>query len=258
MALVIRACSIITTRHRKKPTRQIVKRVPKIISPWEAILLFTIVFSCLTTPTYGVDITLEWDPNTEPNLKVYKVYYKTGSPGPPYTGLGAWEGKSPIAIDAVNVPVGSLCRFTFTGLGDNQPYYFVVTAYNTEGFESDYSNEVGFNYDSDGPYEYPTMYDIWPCKAEPGTIVMVSGSRFGDTQQDSVVHIGPEYFGTGHQKIKFWSDTIMWIRIPFTKKSCDWFKHGDGEYRKHKLWMTVDGTDSNKKTLKVLKPASCP
>jgi hypothetical protein len=45
------------------------------------------------------------------------------------------------------LPVGSLGdpnnpAYTLTGLDDNESYYFVVTAYDDEGFESDYSNEV--------------------------------------------------------------------------------------------------------------------
>ena len=36
---------------------------------------------------------------------------------------------------------------------------------------------------------------------------------------------------TVEHRIIFWSDTVIGITIPFTKKSCDCFIHGDGEYK---------------------------
>ena len=33
------------------------------------------------TPAYARDVTLAWDANSEPNLKGYKIYYKTGLAG---------------------------------------------------------------------------------------------------------------------------------------------------------------------------------
>jgi len=79
---------------------------------------------------------LEWDANTETNLAGYKVYYKTGSPGPPYDGVGQVEGDSPI-------DVGNVTEFYFNSIDFRaKDFWFVVTAYSTEGFESGYSNEV--------------------------------------------------------------------------------------------------------------------
>lgn len=231
------------------------KRVPKIISPWEAILLFTILFSCLTTPTYGVDITFEWDPSTEPDLKGYKVYYKTGSPGPPYRGTGAWEGESPIEVNADDVTMGNISVFTLTGLEDTQVYYFVVTAYDEKGFESGYSNEVCFIY---LPHE-PVIHQVIPNSTPPShsgnpQYAKIRGLSFGQTQCTSTLHIGGKTWSEGHPKIELWSDTKIKIRIP--KYKCEWF--GDREFRNRKIWVTVGGADSNKKKLEVSKPATCP
>jgi len=55
-----------------------------------------------------------------------------------------------------------------------------------------------------------------------------------------------------------WTDTLIKVRIPFNNKDCAWFKDGDGEYRKKKVWVTVDGVDSNQKIIRVLKPDTCP
>ena len=95
-----------------------------------------LIFSlCLFTPSHALDVTLAWDANTESDLAGYKLHYKTGSSGPPYNGTGALEGYSPI-------DVGNVTEFTIHGLSDGVTYYFVATAYDTEGLESDYSNEV--------------------------------------------------------------------------------------------------------------------
>ena len=55
--------------------------------------------------------------------------------GPPYNGTGAEEGPSPVTV-------GNLTTKTLTGLTNGQAYFFTVTAHDTAGFESDYSNEV--------------------------------------------------------------------------------------------------------------------
>ena len=72
----------------------------------------------------AADVTLAWDPNSETDLAGYKVYYGT-SPGT----YGA-----PISM-------GKRTTFTVNGLSPGT-YYFAVTAYNTSGLESGFSNEV--------------------------------------------------------------------------------------------------------------------
>jgi hypothetical protein len=73
----------------------------------------------------AADITLVWDPNSEPDLAGYKVYFGTAS-----RTYGA-----PITL-------GKVTTYTVTGLTPGRTYYFAVTAYNTAGLESGYSNEV--------------------------------------------------------------------------------------------------------------------
>ncbi len=98
-------------------------------------LTLTSILALIATPAHSADVTLAWDPNSEPDLAGYRVYYKEAFSGPPYNGTGATEGDSPI-------DVGNVTEFTLSGLTDGVTYFFVVTAYDTEGLESDYSNEV--------------------------------------------------------------------------------------------------------------------
>ena len=76
----------------------------------------------------GNTVTLAWDANTEPDLAGYKVYWGRSS--------GKYE----------NTPVPTVApsanpTFTTPAL-PNGTWYFAVTAYNTTGMESGYSNEV--------------------------------------------------------------------------------------------------------------------
>ena len=106
-----------------------------ILSLCIALMVSAVIFFFCIASGYAMDITLQWDTNTEPDLAGYEVYYKTNSSGEPYDGTGATEGDSPI-------DVGDITTFTLHSLADGVTYFFVVTAYDSEGLESDYSNEV--------------------------------------------------------------------------------------------------------------------
>jgi fibronectin type 3 domain-containing protein len=75
----------------------------------------------------GPSLNLNWDPNTESDLKEYRVYRRTGS-----TAYGA-----PVAT----VPKGTT-SFAASGLTPGVTYLFTVTAVDTSGNESLKSNEV--------------------------------------------------------------------------------------------------------------------
>ena len=72
-------------------------------------------------------ITLIWDPNLEPDLEGYKLYY------------GNETGVYPYVID-----VGNMEICTVADLKQGETYYFAATAYNAAGLESSYSNEVAY------------------------------------------------------------------------------------------------------------------
>lgn len=97
----------------------------------------------ITSTVFAMDVTLQWDANTEPDLAGYKIYYDMNS-GHPYEGTGATEGDSPVTIiltqDENSDP--NLVEFTIRGLPDSGTKYFAVTAYDDQGLESGYSNEV--------------------------------------------------------------------------------------------------------------------
>jgi hypothetical protein len=76
-------------------------------------------------PGLVTQATLEWDPNNEPDLAGYKLYYGLAS--------GSYE---------TTIDVGNQTTYTITDLDVGEIYYIAATAYNTSGLESGYSNEV--------------------------------------------------------------------------------------------------------------------
>ena len=93
---------------------------------------------------YTTDVTLAWGSNSEPDLGGYFIYYKTGASGTPYNGTGAVEGNSPIQVPIADLDNPAFPEYTIHGLSDTETTYFVLTAYDTDGNESGYSNEVSY------------------------------------------------------------------------------------------------------------------
>jgi PKD repeat protein/predicted secreted protein len=104
---------------------------------------------------------------------------------------------------------------------------------------------------------YPVIEARNPRKAYPGDKIAIKGYNFGAEQGNSIVHINGKTFDSSSPRIRLWSDTKVKIKLPGeVAYDCDWFK---GEaYRNRSVWITVEGEDSNKKRVKVLKPDTCP
>ncbi len=90
------------------------------------ILFVLLAFFIFNISAGAKDITLTWDPNNEPDLSHYIVYWgvSTGN----YTE------------DSGNI--GLVTEHSVTVPDDGQIYYFAVTAVDDAGLESDFSNEV--------------------------------------------------------------------------------------------------------------------
>lgn len=100
--------------------------------------IFSAVFVSVVmfySPCCAATVSLSWDANTESTLAGYKVYYIADSYTLPFDGTGAVEGASP-------VDVHNQTTATVSGVDLNRTYYFAVTAYDTSGVESPYSNIV--------------------------------------------------------------------------------------------------------------------
>jgi len=86
------------------------------------ILFATLLFSSIDSVA---QLRLAWDPNTEPDVAGYWIYYGTASRSYTYS-----------------IDVGNVTTYTLQGLTQGVTYYIALTAYDSANNESDYSNEV--------------------------------------------------------------------------------------------------------------------
>ena len=91
-------------------------------------LILFFLMTLIPVVVFAESITLQWEPNTETDLAGYKIHYGETSGGP-----------YPFVAD-VGKPDPT--RYTVTELIVGKTYYFVATAYDLDGNESDSSNEV--------------------------------------------------------------------------------------------------------------------
>ena len=98
-----------------------------------SFFIITVLFFFVAATANAYDVVIAWDPNAESDLAGYKIYGSEGSPGPPYDLLDTYS------LDDID-PDNPACQIS--DLDDSLKYYFVVSAYDLAGNESDYSNEV--------------------------------------------------------------------------------------------------------------------
>jgi len=111
----------------------------------------------------GDSVTLAWDANVEPDLMGYKVYW----------GVASRTYGTPVEVLLTSLTNPNSPSYTVTGLA-NGTWYFAVTAYNTAGLESGYSNEVWTTV-SVGPAPPTGLYIVEPIAFDmTGTTVRIA------------------------------------------------------------------------------------
>jgi hypothetical protein len=91
-----------------------------------------LILAIFALPALAWDVTIAWDPNTEPKLDGYTVYFARYSPGPPYDYIGD--------LPLSSLPNPNYPSTEITSLEDGVEYFFALTAYDTESNESAFSN----------------------------------------------------------------------------------------------------------------------
>jgi hypothetical protein len=86
---------------------------------------FLFLLLALAGQARAEQVSLAWDANTEPDLGGYKLYYGTAA-----------QAYSQV------INVGKNTQVTVSNLSQGVTYFFAVTAYNLQGAESEYSNEI--------------------------------------------------------------------------------------------------------------------
>ena len=108
-------------------------------------ILLTVILSLLTCwsgQASAADVNLAWNACTWQGVAGYKVYYGTGS--------RAYK----TSLDVLNVT-----SYAVTGLTDGT-YYFAVTAYDTSGVETGYSNEISITVGTPGTGRLPAPVNV--------------------------------------------------------------------------------------------------
>jgi Malectin domain/Fibronectin type III domain len=99
-------------------------RVALGLSLW----IFGLLFFVLSSMAAAASVTVAWDAVSSPEVAGYKVYY--GNASQTYSS---------------SVNVGNTTTAALSGLDQSEVYYLAVTAYDVDGNESDFSNEVMYD-----------------------------------------------------------------------------------------------------------------
>ena len=94
---------------------------------WFVLLTLSLLVFSIPNSSGSTQVTLEWSPNSEPDLAGYRVFLREEGQSYDYTNP-SWEGTD------------TTC--TIYNLDETKTYYFVARAFDTEGLESGDSNEV--------------------------------------------------------------------------------------------------------------------
>lgn len=101
-------------------------------------------------------VTLEWAASPDPGITGYKLYYGTQS-----------------GIYSEILDIGGNLEAELSGLAAGSTYYCNVTAYNSSGLESPFSEEFSFSYDPPVAVTYPTDQLVLLDAAGTGGPMMV-------------------------------------------------------------------------------------
>jgi hypothetical protein len=148
--------------------------------------LFTVLLIFPYSEGHSAQVTLTWDPNSESDLAGYKIYYGTAS--------GNYQWKT---------DVGNVTIYTQSGLDIGGTYYFAATAYNTQGLESGFSNEVVYTAPS-CTYTISPSSASFPASGGSGNVLVTTqaGCNWGTSAAASWVTVNSGS-GTGNGTMSY-------------------------------------------------------
>jgi hypothetical protein len=152
-------------------------------------IFFIAALSFCGTAMGSQDVTLAWDPSGDTNVVGYAIYYGTNSSN--YTARLDAGGNSAISV---------------SGLTEGVTYFFVVTAYDATGDESDPSNEIAY--------------------IVPGVLFLIPGANRGDPMRINFPVAFPHWYELqATTDLQSW--TTIWQTDPVFYNG--WFEYVDFE-----------------------------
>ena len=139
-------------------------------------IIFTLIFVLsIVSISFAKDIRLTCDPNTESDLAGYRIYQSNTS--------GTYN-KTTDKVSEVMIAPNTQPFFDITDLiEDGRIVYFVATAFDTEGNESDFSNELAYTVQDTTAPQPPTMLNLVQQIANALTNISNNGLKVVVTQQ---------------------------------------------------------------------------
>jgi len=114
-------------------------------------LMVVLIILLATLSAQSAEVTFGWDPNTESDLAGYNLYQSATS--------GSYEaGVNAISVTCAPKADKDCVSYTLENLEDGT-YFWVITAFDTEFNESDFSNEVSLSIDSTAP-DAPASFTV--------------------------------------------------------------------------------------------------
>jgi hypothetical protein len=108
-----------------------------------SFLLLAAMIASSPLASYGADVVLSWDQNPEEELAGYNVYYGTSS-------RTYFDNVFKLPKESLVEADGRVSYEFSEPLMPNMTYYFAITAYDSSGYETDFSNEVQFPWPEGG------------------------------------------------------------------------------------------------------------
>ncbi|MBW2054976.1 MAG: fibronectin type III domain-containing protein, partial [Deltaproteobacteria bacterium] len=129
---------------------------------WFVLLTLSLLVFSIPNSSGSTQVTLEWSPNSEPDLAGYTLFCREQGQNYDYANP-CWEGTD------------TAC--TIYDLDETKTYFFVVRAVDTEGFQSSDSNET-FLEAGTPPDNQPPIADAGPNQTvNEGQLVGLDGSN---------------------------------------------------------------------------------
>ncbi len=156
------------------------------------LFLLTIIafysVSTLTDSACAAQLTVAWDPETDPAITGYKVYWGTLSKN------YSWSGDA-----------GAQTTYTVPSLNQGATYYFAATAYDATRTESGFSNEVTYTVPSACTYATTPAGQSFGAGGGTGTVAVAAGPacNWTTTNGSSWVSIASGTSGTGSGTVSY-------------------------------------------------------